>query len=89
MINNYEIITILDPDGNELEQIHRTDADGTVWFIPADLANSDYQRYLAWLENPEPEEELLPFHIFVEPTIELEIEETTESLTEQSQEEAE
>ncbi len=24
--------------------------------IPADTANSDYQRYLAWLENPEAEQ---------------------------------
>jgi hypothetical protein len=26
-----------------------------VLLIPADPANSDYQRYLAWLENPEAE----------------------------------
>ena len=25
-------------------------------FIPLDPANSDYQRYLAWLENPEAEQ---------------------------------
>jgi hypothetical protein len=25
-------------------------------FIPIDEANSDYQRYLAWLENPEAEQ---------------------------------
>jgi len=31
--------------------IKRTDDDGTVWFIPTDPANSDYQRYL----NPEAE----------------------------------
>lgn len=24
--------------------------------IPADTANSDYQRYLAWLENPKAEQ---------------------------------
>ena len=32
--------------------IKRTDADGQVWFIPTDPANSDYQRYL----NPEAEQ---------------------------------
>ena len=32
--------------------IKRTDADGTVWWIPTDPANSDYQRYL----NPEAEQ---------------------------------
>jgi hypothetical protein len=31
--------------------IKRTDADGKVWWIPTDPANSDYQRYL----NPEAE----------------------------------
>jgi hypothetical protein len=31
--------------------IKRTDADGSVWWIPADPANSDYQRYLRWLNG--------------------------------------
>lgn len=39
--------------------IERTDADGKVWSIPMDEANSDYQRYLAWLENPEAEQSTL------------------------------
>lgn len=26
------------------------------WSIPIDPANSDYQRYLRWLENPDAEE---------------------------------
>ena len=29
--------------------IKRTDADGKVWWIPCDPANSDYQAYLATL----------------------------------------
>jgi hypothetical protein len=32
--------------------IKRTDADGKVWWIPSDPANSDYQRYL----NPQAEQ---------------------------------
>jgi len=36
--------------------IKRIDADGKEWWIPTDPANSDYQRYLAWLENPEAEQ---------------------------------
>ncbi len=29
---------------------------GTVLSIPCDPANSDYQRYLRWLENPDADE---------------------------------
>jgi hypothetical protein len=36
--------------------IKRIDPDGKEWWIPMDEANSDYQRYLAWLENPEAEQ---------------------------------
>lgn len=42
-----------DVEGKEC--IKRTDADGRTWWIPSDPANSDYQRYLRWLENPEAE----------------------------------
>jgi hypothetical protein len=31
--------------------IKRTDADGSVWFIPTNPANSDYQEYLKWMEE--------------------------------------
>jgi hypothetical protein len=30
--------------------IVRTDEDGQVWHIPTDPANSDYARYLKWVE---------------------------------------
>ena len=33
--------------------IKGTDTEGKVWWIPADIANSDYQTYLASLENLE------------------------------------
>ena len=36
--------------------LKRTDADGSIWWIPMDESNSDYQRYLRWLEDPEAEE---------------------------------
>jgi hypothetical protein len=48
----YEIIEL--PNGNIF--IKKTDKDGKEWGIPTDPANSDYQRYLAWLENPDVEE---------------------------------
>jgi hypothetical protein len=43
----YEEIT------NELGEvmIKRTDADGSVWWIPTDPANSDYQAYLNPVEH--------------------------------------
>jgi hypothetical protein len=31
--------------------IKRTDIDGSIWFIPTDPANSDYQEYLKWTEE--------------------------------------
>jgi len=48
----YEVLTF----GTEpmiTNVIQRTDLDGKIWSIPIDPANSDYQRYLKWLENPE------------------------------------
>jgi hypothetical protein len=46
----YEVIPV---DGltNSAEKIKRTDADGIVWIIPTDPANSDYQEYLKWVEE--------------------------------------
>ena len=40
--------------------IKRTSKNGDVAWIPTDPANSDYQRYLRWLENPNAEEVALP-----------------------------
>ena len=37
--------------GNEIIEI--TEENGTIRYIPIDKDNSDYQRYLRWLENPE------------------------------------
>lgn len=44
----YELIT------NEygFDFVYRTNDNGTVSCIPTDPANSDYQAYLAWLEDP-------------------------------------
>ncbi len=42
-----------------LMSVLRTDENGKVWSIPTDPANSDYQRYLKWLKNPEAEETTL------------------------------
>ena len=47
----YEIIEIILPIGED-KVIKRSDGA----FIPFDTANSDYQRYLRWLENPDAEE---------------------------------
>lgn len=33
------------------DTIERTDLDGTVWYIPTDPANSDYQEYLKSLDE--------------------------------------
>jgi hypothetical protein len=39
---DYEIIA--SPTNGEI--LKRTDEDGTIWFIPMDETNSDYQAYL-------------------------------------------
>jgi hypothetical protein len=36
--------------------IVRTDDNGEKSYIPSDSANSDYQAYLRWLENPDADE---------------------------------
>ena len=51
MERTYKIYKSLSGEG-----IVGTDKDGKTYGIPADLANSDYQGYLAWLadeKNPE------------------------------------
>ena len=50
---NYEII-----EGNETtpERIKATLESGVELWIPKDLGNSDYQRYLRWVEDPEADE---------------------------------
>jgi hypothetical protein len=50
-MTNYELIQIRE----EVLVVKKTDKDGKEWFIPTDPANSDYQAYLKWLENPEAE----------------------------------
>ena len=49
---NYEVTTFF--DGKQAR--HKVESDGTILLIPFDPANSDYQAYLRWLENPDAEE---------------------------------
>jgi len=51
MTKNYQKVTT--PTGAEIIQYEEN---GVLYSIPKDPANSDYQRYLKWLENPEAEE---------------------------------
>jgi hypothetical protein len=38
------------------KQVIQYQENGVLYSIPKDEANSDYQRYLRWLENPDAEE---------------------------------
>jgi len=51
-MTQYELVT----DFLGVEMVKRIDTDGAIWWIPKDESNSDYQRYLRWLENPDAEE---------------------------------
>jgi hypothetical protein len=53
MTIKYEEVTT--PSGNKAITATFTDSDKLL-SIPCDPTNSDYQRYLAWLENPEAEQ---------------------------------
>jgi hypothetical protein len=47
--SNYEVTEAAYEGASET--IKRIDADGKVWFIPTDPANSDYQAYLESLND--------------------------------------
>ena len=52
MAKNYKIVK------DELfnSEIVQYEENGVLYSIPTDPANSDYQRYLRWLENPNEED---------------------------------
>ena len=53
----YELLEQTDIYSGEItgEILRRFNDDGSISCIPKDPANSDYQRYLRWLENPDAE----------------------------------
>jgi hypothetical protein len=53
-MTNYELI-----ENEKGKCVKRTLQNGEVSYIPTDPANSDYQRYLRWVENPNAEVEHL------------------------------
>jgi hypothetical protein len=74
MTYKYTVISLASEINPDAFSIEREDENGNKCWIPNDPANSDYQRYLKWLENPDAEEVTPMFNI------------TTEQPTEQTQE---
>lgn len=54
-MTKYELKKVETSHG-EIETLQYTDDRGTVSFVPIDELNSDYQRYLRWLKNPDADE---------------------------------
>jgi hypothetical protein len=52
----YELVEHTGPLGGQV--IKKNNDDGTISWIPMDESNSDYQRYLRWVENPEAEQSI-------------------------------
>jgi hypothetical protein len=48
-------MTYIYEEKSEFSIVICTDENGNISFIPMNESNSDYQRYLKWLENPETE----------------------------------
>ena len=51
-MRTYELKTL----GDGTQYLEMTDENGQIWGVPMVAGNSDYQRYLRWLENPDAEE---------------------------------
>ena len=52
-MTTFKVIDITDSFKNPAKLIQKIDDDGTIWAVPFDEANSDYQAYLKWLEEQE------------------------------------
>ena len=50
-MTTFNLLETTNSFGNPDTLIQKIDDNGTVWVIPKDLANSDYQEYLKWVEE--------------------------------------
>ena len=51
MMTKFEVNDLVDSFGATVKVIQKIEDDGTVWVVPNDPANSDYQAYLATLPS--------------------------------------
>ena len=50
-MTTFNLLETTNSFGNPDTLVQKIDDNGTVWAIPKDLANSDYQEYLKWAEE--------------------------------------
>ena len=50
-MKTYKLVNVTDYLGNDKTVISAPHGDGSISWIPADKSNTDYQAYLAWVDE--------------------------------------
>ena len=50
-MTTFALLNSIDSFGASIQLIQKIEDNGTIWAVPNDPANSDYQEYLKWTEE--------------------------------------